>query len=81
MGAELLVWAVIALAASIVAHLALIVRILGVTGITTRQRWMAVLIPIATPVIGWMAGKKWHVILWTCLVASYVGLRVALAMR
>jgi hypothetical protein len=79
-GAQLLVLAVVVLAAWIVAHVALLVRVLLVTEITTRQRWIA-LIPLATPWYGWKYGKRWHVLLWGCLFALYLALRAGLALR
>lgn len=80
LGAQLLVLAVLVLAAWLITHVALLVRVLGVTAITTRQRWFA-LIPLVTPVLGWRFGKRGHVLLWGLWTTAYVALRVALAMR
>ena len=76
----LLILAVLVLAAWIVAHVALLVRVFRVTEITTRQRWFA-LFPLATPVLAWQFGKRRHAVLWVCLVVTYAGLRAALAPR
>jgi hypothetical protein len=78
--AVLLILAVLVLAAWIVAHVALLLRVLRVTEITTRQRWFA-LLPLVTPVLAWQLGKRRHVVLWVCLVVLYVALRVGLAAR
>jgi hypothetical protein len=77
LGAQLLVLAVLVLAAWIVTHVALLVRVLRVTEITTRQRWFA-LVPIVTPFLGWRFGKRGHALLWALWMTAYVALRVGL---
>lgn len=73
-GAWLLVSAVLALAAFLLVHVALIVRVLRVTGITTGQRVMA-LVPFFNFVPAWKTDKKLHVVIGNCLFVLYVVLR------
>ena len=77
-GAVLLIFAVLTLAAWLVAHVALLVRIAVSPVATSRGRWMS-LVPFFAPFVGWRARLRAHVIVWACLVALYVGLRIALA--
>ena len=79
-GAILLIFAVVTLAAGLVAHVALVVRIAGSPKATSRERWMS-LFPVLNAIVGWRAGLRAHVIVWTCLVALYVALRIALALN
>lgn len=80
LGAQILIALVIVLAAWIVTHVALLVRTLGVSEITSPQRWMAWL-PVTTPYVGWKLGKKRHAVLWGLLMVLYLALRVSLALR
>lgn len=79
-GAWLLVLAVITLAAAIWAHVALWARLLDVTEITRRQRWIA-LVPPMPAWFGWHHGKRKHAAAYVVLVLVYAGLRAALALR
>ena len=80
LGAQLLISATVVLAACLVTHVALLARLFGVMGITTRHRWIS-LIPVLTPWMGWKHGMRRHVVLWSCLIALYLALRAALALR
>ena len=71
---------VVLCAAWIVVHVALVVRVMGVTGITTRERLFS-LVPLVTPYLAWKSGLRRHVVLWACLIALYGALRAWLALR
>lgn len=66
----------LALAAFIVAHAALTLRVLRDRSLTARQRALA-LVPPVTPVVAWKSGIRAGVILWSVLMAVYVGLQIA----
>lgn len=68
-------------AAWITAHVALLFRMIGVTGITSRERWISLLIPVFAPWPAWRAGLRRHVVLWACLIVAYAAARLVLALR
>jgi len=78
LGALLLIVAVLVLWAFLVTHVTLVARIFGVTEITTRERLIALIVPMW---VGWKAGKKRHAVLWCCLIVLYVVVRIVLALR
>jgi len=66
----------VTLAAWIVAHAALVLRVLRVRAMAPGRRALA-LIPPATPVLAWKSGIRTGVIVWSVLLLAYVALQVA----
>lgn len=66
----------VTLAAWIVAHAALLLRVLRRRTLAGRTRALA-LIPPATPILAWQSGMRAGVVVWALLLAVYVGLQVA----
>ena len=76
MPASAVLWlsCVVALAAWLVAHLALLMAVMG-DGSLSRPWRIASLVPVVLPVAAWRAGKLPGVVTWSVLLLLYVGLR------
>ncbi len=70
----LLSWIVVG-AAVLVAHVVLVWRVLRSDDLPARQRWWA-LLPLATPVLAFKAGRRWSLGAWVILLVTYVVLRL-----
>ena len=66
----------VTLAAWIVAHAALVLRVLRARAMAPGRRALA-LIPPATPVLAWKSGIRGGVVVWSVLLVAYLALQVA----
>jgi len=70
----LLSW-VLAGAAWLVAHVAVVWLALSARELSTRLRLLS-LLPPAAPVVAWVAGRRVAPVLWGVLLVTYAGLRM-----
>jgi len=79
-GAQLLLVAIVLLWAWLVAHVALIARLLAENELGKWAK-LALVLPWCPPYYGWKHGRRRHAILWVCLAVLYGACRVALMLR
>ncbi len=80
LGAQLLLVAIVLLWAWLVAHVALIARLLAENELGKWAK-LALLLQVSAPYLGWQHGRRRHAILWLCLAALYGACRAALTLR
>lgn len=73
----LIAWILVG-AAVLFAHAVLLAQVwLGARKVGWLPRMLALFVPVAAPIVAWIDGRRVAPIVWTVLVLTYIGLRLA----